>query len=198
MTDSEVNWWSSVEGALAVGEKIARTAEEFNQACEHIVRLLRDSSLLLEAGSPATATFLAITALEEIAKVHLGVFRHSATPVPRRKDPLFRHDEKHRIAAAPTVTMGSRLQKAIGETRMHELIELARSGGLVRLRETALYVEQKDKGFQVPMGAISQSAARDVLLFAIESFDDALVGYTNHSFVLGNATDELFSRWERA
>jgi AbiV family abortive infection protein len=140
MSDFEEEWWNSVEEALAVGQRIAVTSEEFNEALDHIVRLLIDASLLLESGSHATSCFLAITALEETAKIHIGMYRRSAEPVPRKKDALFRHDRKHHIAAAPTVVMGSRLQEAIGENRLHELLELARSGGLVNLREASLYI----------------------------------------------------------
>jgi hypothetical protein len=31
-----------------------------------------------------------------------------------------------------------------------------------------------------------------LLLFAIEVFDDALVGYTNHSYTVAKSTDDLF------
>ncbi|HWQ95121.1 MAG TPA: AbiV family abortive infection protein [Gammaproteobacteria bacterium] len=195
MNDSESGWWSSVEAALAVGQRIAATSEQFNQACEHIVRLLKDASVLLQDGSHATASFLAISALEETAKIHLGIYRKSADPVPHRKDPLFRHEEKHRISAAPTVAMASRLQDAIGEARMKELIELARSGGLVQIREASLYLEQKQSALHVPIRAIAPSTARELLLFAIEAFDDELVGYTNHSLSLSTATDALFAKW---
>jgi AbiV family abortive infection protein len=61
--------------------------------------------MLLEAGSHATAAFLAITALEETANVHIGKFRRSTEPVARRKDPLYGHAEKHRLGLGPTIAM---------------------------------------------------------------------------------------------
>jgi AbiV family abortive infection protein len=198
MSEFDEEWWKSVEAALAVGQRIAVTSEELNEASDHIVRLLMDASLLLESGSHATSCFLAITALEETAKVHLGIYRRSAEPGPRKKDPLFRHDKKHHIAASPTIAMGSRLQGAIGEKRMHELLEVARSGGLVKLREASLYVEKVDDKIQLPSVSVTTTTARELLLFAIESFDDALVGYTSHSFDLSKVTDELFLRWKDA
>lgn len=198
MTNTDENWWGSVEAAVSVGKKIGSSKEEFNLACDHIVQLIIDSSVLLTHGSHSTATFLAITALEETSKVHMGMYRRSAEPVLRRKDPLYRHDKKHLLALGPPIGMGSRLQEAIGEDRMNELMALAHAGKLVSLRESALYVEQTDGVLIVPREAISFSTARELLLLVIEAFDDALVGYTNHTFALCEQTDQIFSQWARA
>jgi AbiV family abortive infection protein len=198
MGDSSEEWWSSVEDALAVGKRITISKEQLNQACDHIVRLLSDASVLLEQGSHATSVFLSITALEETAKVHIGKYRRSLMAVARGKDPLFRHDEKHKIAAAPTVAMGHRLQEAIGKTRVDELVELSRNGGLVRLRESSLYIEQNGANLNIPADVVSISLARDLLLFSIEAFDDALVGYTHHTDFLAKKTDALFARWSQS
>ena len=198
MQGSSKKWWSAVDGALAAGQPVANSVEQFDLACSHIVRLLTDASNLLSAGSHATATFLAITALEETSKVHLGMFRKSAAPLKRSKDPLYKHDQKHLLALGPTVAMGSRLQAAIGETRMNELIELGRSGGLVALREAALYVEKKDDELYAPNAAIAASTARELLLLAVEAFDDALVGYSNQSLELRIHTDDFFKKWADA
>lgn len=198
MSDSADKWFASVEETVAVGQRLTISAGELNQACEHIVQLLQDASSLLKIGSHATAIYLAITALEETAKVHIGLYRRSSLPIKRSKDPLYKHAEKHRLAAAPTVAMGSRLQAAIGESRMHELLELARNGGLIPLRESALYVERKNGILSIPKSAISGTQARELLLVAVEAFDDALVGYTSRSFELGKLTDEIFERWRNA
>jgi AbiV family abortive infection protein len=198
MQDSSEKWWSSVEETLSAGKQIANSSEQFDLACNHIVRLLVDASTLLDAGSHATATFLAITALEETSKVHMGMYRRSTTPMKRSKDSLYKHDQKHLLALGPTVAMVSRLQVAIGESRMNELIELGRSGGLVGLREAALYVEQHGDALNAPKAAIATSAARELLLLAVEAFDDALVGYTNQSFELGKQTDAVFEKWAGA
>ena len=126
------------------------------------------------------------------------MFRKSAAPLKRSKDPLYKHDQKHLLALGPTVAMGSRLQAAIGETRMNELIELGRSGGLVALREAALYVEKKDDELYAPNAAIAASTARELLLLAVEAFDDALVGYSNQSLELRIHTDDVFKKWADA
>src|SRR5262245_65896968 len=75
---------------------------------------------------------------------------------------------------------------------MNELIGLARSGGFVALREAALYVEQKGGAMSTPRNAVSLSTTRELLLLAVEAFDDALVEYTSRSVELRNQTK--FSR----
>lgn len=196
MKDSDNKWCESVEPALDVGQRITETSEELNQACEHIVRLLNDASLLLEAGSRASAVFLSITALEETAKIHIGMYRNANDAVPRRKDPLYQHDKKHYIAASPTVAMGGRLQEAIGEKRMNELIEIAREGQLKSIREKALYVEKNNGRIQLPSESVTKEFARELILFAVEAFDDAFVGYTGHSYELGEITNQIFNKWK--
>lgn len=198
MTQLSEEWWATVDAALSVGQQIAPTKEDLNTACEHVARLLKDAAALLELGSHATAAFLSITAIEETAKVHVGMYRRSAQQVGRRKDPLYKHDQKHKLGLGPTVSMGGRLKAAVGEDRVLELTQLARSGELVALREAALYVEQKEQGLVVPAVAITPRLSLDLLLLAIEAFDDALVGYTNRSFELGAETDQLFERWAKA
>ena len=195
MREGNEDWFSLIDDALSAGVRIAKTSAEFNLACEHILRLLKDANLLLGAGSYGTSVFLSITALEETAKVDVGTYRREAMQRKRSKDPLFKHHAKHILAARPTVAMGKRLQAAIGEERMHSLIALARKGGLVPMRESALYCEQLDSGLQIPEQAVSRETAREFLLFAIEVFDDALVGSTSRSMEISVVTDAIFERW---
>jgi len=193
--DAEDAWWTEVEAALAIGDRVVNTADEFNAGCDHIVQLLHDSSTLLERGSAGTAVFLAIAAFEEITKVHVGMYRGKTEPVSRRKNPLYRHHLKHMIGAAPTIAMSERITKAIGEAATEKLMGLARSGKLVVLRESALYFERRDGRLQTPAKVVDATFARTLLLFVLEAFDDALVGYTNHSTDLGRTADDMFLKW---
>ena len=188
----EDSWLEALEGALAVGDRLVIGAEQVDAAFEHIVQLLMDSGALLRSRSHASAAFFAISALEEIAKVHVGMFRRSGEKVQRRKDPLFHHAEKHRLAAVPTIAMGSRLQRVFGEERMHALMDKAATGGLISVREAALYLTNNGGELIIPKVAVDPALSRDLLLFAIEAFDDALVGFTTNSFALAETTDNLF------
>ena len=198
MTEASEEWFSAVEAALAVGQRLGNSSEEFDCICEHIAQLLEDASTLITTGSHATGAFLSITALEETSKAHMGMYRQGAAPVKRSKDSLYKHGEKHRLALGPTVAMGSRLQAAIGEGRMRELIAMAGSGSFVLLREAALYVEQKDGALSIPATCVPRSTARELLLLAVEAFDDALVGYTSRSMELSARADKVFERWADA
>ncbi|MCB1753736.1 MAG: AbiV family abortive infection protein, partial [Gammaproteobacteria bacterium] len=63
----------------------------FDRACDHVIVLLRDAVSCFERGSYGTAVFLAITAIEEIAKAEVGLYRRekSIKPTKRGKDKLF-------------------------------------------------------------------------------------------------------------
>lgn len=191
--DSDIGWWKSVESSVATGMRICNTIAEFDEACKHVVSLLHDAATLATNGSHPTGAFLAITAIEETAKIHIGMFRRGSEKIARRQDPLTHHKTKHHLALGPTISMGGRLQVALGEDRLQELVNLGRTDSFVRIRESAIYLDQSEHGLLVPKSTISKAFAFELLLLAIEVFDDALVGNTNQSFKLGNETDQLFS-----
>jgi hypothetical protein len=72
------------------------------------------------------------------------------------------------------------------------LMDLATSGGLISLRESCMYVNKIAGKLQIPEEEVSKETAREILLFAIEAFDDALVGWTNFSFTVQKKPGELF------
>lgn len=185
-----------MEAATSVGQRLVTSAEEFDSACEHIVQLLIDASSLLEAGSHATAAFLSITALEETAKVHIGMQRRSNELVARHKDPLYQHAEKHKLALSPNLSIGSRIKAAIGENHWYKLISQGQAGELVKIREAALYLARNPVGIVTPKSAVPFDTSRKLLLLATEAFDEELAGYTNNSLKLSKATDTLFTRWK--
>jgi hypothetical protein len=75
------------------------------------------------------------------------------------------------------------------------MTEFSRDWGLVKIREAALYVAQDAGGLVTPSSAVSFNTSRELLLLAIEAFDDGLVGYTNRSLELSEATEVLFVKW---
>ena len=175
--------------------RLIESVEEFNSACEHIVLLLEEAESIFRRGGYSTATFLAITVIEETAKAHLGAFTAGGPDPERRKNNIFYdHGKKHQIAAMPTVSMGRRLQAAIGETALARIMEMSHSKELLALRESSLYFERKNGALQSPRTAIDSNLSRSVLLYAVEVFDDALVGFTDYSMKLSQRTDEVFSR----
>lgn len=111
----------------------------------------------------------------------------------RRRDPLYSHRMKHLLAALPSVAMGERLPSAISSERVAALMQDAQEGRLVAEREAALYFEVSKGSIAVPQDSIQPQRSRELILFAIEAFDDALVGYTELTFALGRRTDTLFA-----
>ncbi len=173
--------------AIARGKQLFSSdsaMQDFNRGCDHIHGLLRDSHTLFLANSPGSSAFLAITAIEEIAKLEVAMFRsHRQTPPSKRKnDLLFNHKAKHSIALQEVICIGTRLPQAIGEKRLRELLDMAETGKLVELRESALYTDNVNGRFVCPADLISRQLARELLLLALEVWDDRLVGLTDHTY----------------
>lgn len=171
-------------------------SDEFNRGCDHVFSLLRDARLLYLASSYPTALFLSITAIEEIAKLEIAVYRspERMSPAKRRNnDLLFSHNSKHAIALQEVITIGTRLPGAVGEVRVRELLDMPESGEMTKLREAALYIETVDGQFICPSDRIEKPLARDLLLLALEVWDDRLVGLTNHTYKLDQELAGFFS-----
>lgn len=171
------------------------TIDDFNRGCIHIVNLIRDSYLLFTNGSYSTSVFLSINAIEEIVKLHIGVYRREPIENETRRkklDGLFSHRKKHILASINTPKMGNRLNEIIGDAMIDKFINDSQNGELLLLRETALYCEVHEEQFKVPMDAIDKILARIILLIAIEIWDDSLVGYSELSLKLREQTDGMF------
>lgn len=174
---------------------LIRSVNEFNAACIHVVLLLEEAVCLYECKGYSTATFLAITALEEVAKAHCGSFSAGGPDASKKKNNLFhRHGAKHRMAATETVSMGSRLKEAIGLEGISRIEALAHNGGLLNLRETSLYFDRNEITLKTPRERVDKGLCRIMILYAIEAFDDALVGMTSFSMEESVKTDALFER----
>lgn len=171
-----------------------KTLENFNSACDHILVLIEDAFSCYIRTSYGTAVFLSITAIEETAKATVSIYRsqHRSGGPNKGKDPLFDHLSKHRLANLPTVFMGERLKKAIGKTRCDALSSEVDNGSLKTMREEALYFFNKNGKFFIPMNVVTKEKAKEVILLAIETFDDLLAGYTNHTEEISQRLDQVF------
>lgn len=175
------------------GKNLIRTSDEFNIAMRHAFSLLEEGSLLYLNGGFSTATFLGITALEEIAKIHYGVYTSgSSQENGRNSNHFYKHGSKHRMAAIDTVRMSNRLEDAIGSEAIKKIQKMAMSGDLIKLRERALYFERRGESLETPRVLFDSSSAREILLYSIELFDDALVGMTTCSMKISIEVDRLF------
>jgi len=98
------------------------------------------------------------------------------------------------MAALPSVPMGLRLEEALGKDELQRVMNMAQNAGFVQARENALYFQREKGDLVTPSERIDKKLSRSLVLFAIEVFDDALVGMTSHSCEMRNITDSLFEQ----
>lgn len=183
-----------IQGLQRTDGNLIQSAEELNRAIDHIVQLLQDSSCLYLNKSYPSSAFLSITACEEVAKAAIGSFTDGQHPEKKGRNVFKDHKTKHQMAAMPTVPMGQRLKDVLGKAELQRIVDMAQNGGFVQVRENALYFQRENGNLVVPTEKIDKRLARSLVLFAIEVFDDALVGLTNHSYEMDDITDAIFER----
>ena len=196
-TDDEA-YYHAVEAAIQYGSQSNKkfTSTDLNYSIQHIHNLLSDAMSLFKMGSFGSSTFLAITSMEETAKIELLAMRsflkHNEKKVKGR-DPLRDHYKKHVLAVRETTFMG-RLPKLIGEDACKRLQSEVIAGKFRDIRERALYVHLDSSNISTPKDAITEARAHEMLLLAIECADDILIGYTNQSYEFGDRFEELFAQ----
>ena len=129
--------------------------------------------------------------LEEVGKIQMGIFIKGSDSYVR-KDKLRDHKSKQIVGASYTICMGERIKNAISNENLEKIFQFIYSGELKDLREKVIYCDRKNNSIVTPKDLITQELARNLLLFAIESFDDNLVGWTNYSIELSKKTDLFF------
>ncbi len=123
---------SDVLSLFTSSGRLIESVDEFNSACEHVILLLEEAEGIFLRGGYSTAMFLAITAIEETAKAHLGAFTGGGPdPESRKKNFFYDHGWKHQMAAMPTVSMGERLQAAIGAEALVRILEMSKNKELL-------------------------------------------------------------------
>jgi AbiV family abortive infection protein len=144
--------------------------DEFNHGCDHVASLLESAFHLYQLGFYPTSAFISITAIEEIVKLEIAIYRHEGRTEPvrhRRQDYLFSHKKKHSIALQETIAIGTRLSEVIGEERVRELLTMEETGRLVEIREKSLYFDTVNGKFTIPSDVVSKLDSRDLLLLAL-------------------------------
>lgn len=168
------------------------SSSELNMCIDHIVSLLVDARILFDAGSYARTISLAIVTLEEVGKTQIALFTHKPESEYVKHDPLRDHKTKQIIGSNYTISMGTRLVEAIGEEMLEHIYSLSYDGKLKTMREQMLYWDRDSGNILLPEKIANYDFAKALLLFAIESFDDNLVGWTNHSMEISRDTDKMF------
>ena len=167
------------------------STEQLNKCLDHVVQLISDSYVLYMNNSYTSSFFLSINVLEEVGKIQMGIFIKGSDSY-MRKDKLRDHKSKQIVGASHTICIGERVKNVISNENLEKIFQIIYSGELKDLREKAIYCERKDNNIVTPKDLITQELARNLLLFAIESFDDNLVGWTDYSIDLSKKTDLFF------
>ncbi|UPT77493.1 AbiV family abortive infection protein [Sulfurovum sp. XGS-02] len=183
-----------ISSMVRTDENLIQSVDDFNKAVDHIVQLIQDACTLYMNGSYPTSAFLSISACEEIAKAHIGSFTDGKHPEKNGRNIFRDHRTKHQMAALPTVTVAQRLNEALGSPELQRIMNLAHNSGFVQTRESALYFQRENGSLTIPAEKVDKKLARSLVLFAIEAFDDALVGVTNHTYEMDDITDALFEQ----
>lgn len=169
--------------------------DDFDKAIDHIITLLDDSFTLLKQKSYGSCVFLAITSMEETSKTHFSMYLKHDTETTKRKDPLLNHSKKQQLSISAVFQIGSRLPEVIGPERVEQIISMTyQNDELFVLRNNAIYWNSSQNGIQFPNDYIDKKLAQEILLFAIEVFDDSIVGYSSHSISASKHTDYIFEK----
>jgi AbiV family abortive infection protein len=185
--------YSLINQLISSEDNLIQCVDDLDKAINYIFSLIKDSVLLFMQGSYSTAAFISITVCEEVAKAHFGVYSDGMHPTTRKN--FFRdHKTKHRLASFPTVAIGERLKEAIGNEELKRIMNMANYGGFLLLRESALYFQRENGVLITPTQKINKTLSKSLVLYAIEVFDDALVGYSHHSITIAESTSALFEK----
>lgn len=178
---------------LLMGESnfYIKTVFQFNKGIDHIFQLISDAYILYSNNSYPSSAFLSIAIIEEVARLHMGVFINESNEY-KKKDKLRDHKTKEVIGVNYTVSMSERIKAVMDLNNLEEIYNMTYSGELKKLREKSIYCECKDNELVVPKEIVDKNFSRNILLFAIESFDDNLVGYTEYSIDVSKKTDIIF------
>ena len=86
------------------------------------------------------------------------------------------------------------LPNILGAEVCKRLQREAIDGSINRLRETAIYLNCSAGGeISTPTMVIDKTIAREIVLLALESADDILVGLTSESYKLGQSIEALIA-----
>lgn len=177
--------------SLLDGSTPAEHVASFEHFVHHAEGIWRDSAILYTSGSFARACFLAITCLEEVGKAAPARMmvkiesvtgrvdesaKQAAAQGGRRDNPLFRHADKHLLAAASGVLFNPRLKSLLGPEEFDRVLGMMESRDLSDLRERCLYVEAVGGPLVWPDEEVTADVARKWVIVAGEVLAEVL-GY---------------------
>jgi AbiV family abortive infection protein len=140
---------------------------EWAELSAHVEGLWK-ASVTSFAATPPVAGFLAITTIEEVAKLSLArlavFFLRAGLSVPAhlpkgRRAGFFQHATKHLVAAASGALVNARMRRLYGTDAVEGFLADAETGRLVALREQCLYADSDGARVHLPAAEIAPTSA---------------------------------------
>lgn len=165
---------------------VIKTSDEFNRCIDHIYDLLNSSYVLYDKGLFPSSNFFSIAAIEEIVKVYNSLFSknvdgHAAKGTGKK---IFGPDYY--------LWMDDRLTDAVEEEDLKGIFDLYNSGGMTNLKLDSVYTNRRSDRMTIPVDLVDKKYARNMLLFAIQAYEDNIAGYSLYAINISKKTDKLF------
>lgn len=165
---------------------VIKTTDELNKCVDHIYNLLNSGFILYDRGIYSSSNFFSIAAIEEIVKVYNALFSkdvdgYSGNGMGKK---IFGPDYY--------LWMDDRLTDAVEEADLKETFDSYNSGSLVNLKNNSVYCQRRSDVMSLPADIVDQKCARNMLLFAIQAYEDNIAGYSLYAINISKKTDKLF------
>lgn len=175
-----------ISDSIIKSDFVIKTSDEFNRCIDHIYDLLNSSHVLYDKGLFPSSSFFSIAAIEEIVKVYNSLFSknvdgHAGNGTGKE---IFGPDYY--------LWMDDRLTDAVEEEDLKAIFDLYNSGGMTNLKLDSVYINRRSDRMTIPVDLVDKKYARNMLLFAIQAYEDNIAGYSLYAINISKKTDKLF------
>ena len=175
-----------ISDSIIKSDFVIKTSDEFNRCIDHIYDLLNSSHVLYDKGLFPSSSFFSIAAIEEIVKVYNSLFSknvdgHAGNGTGKK---IFGPDYY--------LWMHDRLTDAVEEEDLKAIFDLYNSGGMTNLKLDSVYTNRRSDRMTIPVDLVDKKYARNMLLFAIQAYEDNIAGYSLYAINISKKTDKLF------
>lgn len=165
---------------------VIKTSDEFNRCIDHIYGLLNSSHVLYDKGLFPSSSFFSIAAIEEIVKVYNSLFSKNVD------GHVAKGTGKKIFGPDYYLWMDDRLTDAVEEEDLKGIFDLYNSGGMTNLKLDSVYTNRRSDRMTIPVDLVDKKYARNMLLFAIQAYEDNIAGYSLYAINISKKTDKLF------
>ena len=177
------------EGPSLIGEDKSLKESNWNLCVESVFELWEASACLWNNGKFATATALAISALEETGKLAAERMRVAGARSIKfsdddvraleeewnlRRKPFLDHFTKSVLAVMSGALINARLDRVVGIDFVIDFLRMAEEGKLEAIRQQCLYLDVKENLLQRPQDAVSAEVASRYVALAGEVLAEIL------------------------